>query len=94
MENFFGNKNSINTTPDINETKKELDSEKEKKHLELRKNKLYNLISSKRKINLFNETNNLIKKNYDLNYEEIANIPNTYKIDIPKFIQKVRIKII
>lgn len=70
--------------------KKELNSEKEINHLNLRKIKLNDLISSKRKINSLKKDNNEMKEKYNLNLEDIKSIPQEYIIDIPKFIEKVR----
>ena len=89
MENFWQNKNSINIQKDEN-IKKEFISEKEKNHLNLRKKKLYEIIASKRKIDLSTKSNDEIKKEYSLDYEEIDNIPVKYKVDISKFIENVR----
>ena len=91
MENFWQNKNNINISIDENTIKKEFNSEKEKNHLNLRKKKLNEIISSKRKIDLSIKSNDLIQKEYSLNFEDIGNIPDKYKLDIPLFIQKVRI---
>ena len=91
MENFWQNKNNINISIDENTIKKEFNSEKEKNHLNLRKKKLNEIITSKRKIDLSIKSNDLIQKEYSLNFEDIGNIPDKYKLDIPLFIQKVRI---
>ena len=90
MENFWHNKNNDNISINEKEFKKELNTEKEKTHLNLRKKKLNDLISSKRKINCLEDSNNEIKKNYSLNLENINNIPIAYNVDIPQFIEKVR----
>ena len=90
MENFWHNKNNDNISINEKEFKKELNTEKEKTHLNLRKKKLNDLISSKRKINCLEDSNNEIKKNYSVNLENINNIPIAYKVDIPQFIEKVR----
>ena len=39
--------------------------------------------------NSYDENSDLIK--YRLNFEDIGEIPSEYKIDIPQFIEKVRI---
>ena len=86
MENFSKielNNNEI--------SKKELKEEKEKSRLNLRKSKLDKILFSKRMLTFLNESDNDIKKNYDLNFEDIINnIPDKYKIDIPLFLDRVR----
>lgn len=86
MENFSKielNNNEI--------SKKELKEEKEKSRLNLRKSKLDKILFSKRMLTFLNESDNDIKKNYDLNLEDIINnIPDKYKIDIPLFLDRVR----
>ena len=86
MENF--SKIEVNS----NEmSKKELKEEKEKSRLNLRKSKLDKILFSKRMLTFLNESDNDIKKNYDLNLEDIINnIPDKYKIDIPLFLDRVR----
>ena len=85
MENYSLDKNKENTI------KSEFNLDKEKTRLNLRKNKLNNIISSKRKIISFNQDNDLIKKEYNINLEEIINnIPLEYKINITQFIDQVR----
>ena len=86
MENF--SKIEVNS----NEmSKKELKEEKEKSRLNLRKSKLDKILFSKRMHTFLNESDNDIKKNYDLNLEDIINnIPDKYKIDIPLFLDRVR----
>ena len=72
-------------------SKKELKEEKEKSRLNLRKSKLDKILFSKRMLTFLNESDNDIKKNYDLNFEDIINnIPDKYKIDIPLFLDRVR----
>ena len=93
MENFSKNKMNMDTSVNKITIKKELNSEKEMNHLNLRKIKLNDLISSKRKINSLKKDNNEMKEKYNLNLEDIKNIPQEYIIDIPKFIEKVRILI-
>lgn len=86
MENFSKielNNNEI--------SKKELKEEKEKSRLNLRKSKLDKILFSKRMLTFLNESDNDIKKNYDLNFEDIINnIPDKFKIDIPLFLDRVR----
>ena len=86
MENF--SKIEVNS----NEmSKKELKEEKEKSRLNLRKSKLDKILFSKRMLTFLNESDNEIKKNYDLNFEDIINnVPDKYKIDIPLFLDRVR----
>ena len=85
MENYSLDKNKENTIKD------EFNLDKEKTRLNLRKNKLNNIISSKRKIISFNQDNDFIKKEYNINLEEIINnIPFEYKINITQFIDQVR----
>ena len=86
MENF--SKIEVNS----NEmSKKELKEEKEKSRLNLRKSKLDKILFSKRMLTFLNESDNDIKKNYDLNLEDIINnIPDKFKIDIPLFLDRVR----
>lgn len=90
MENFSKNKMNMDTSVNEITIKKELNSEKEMNHLNLRKIKLNDLISSKRKINSLKKDNNEMKEKYNLNLEDIKNISQEYIIDIPKFIEKVR----
>ena len=86
MENF--SKIEVNS----NEmSKKELKEEKEKSRLNLRKSKLDKILFSKRMLTFLNESDNDIKKNYDLNLDDIINnIPDKFKIDIPLFLDRVR----
>ena len=75
-------------------TKKEFEYEKEKCHLNLRKNKLAEILSSKRRKIINNENDKKIK-NYSIQLEDIINnIPNEYKIDINLFLDNVRIFIL
>ena len=72
-------------------TKKEFEYEKEKCRLNLRKNKLAEILSSKRRKIINNENDKKIK-NYSIQLEDIINnIPNEYKIDINLFLDNVRI---
>lgn len=70
--------------------KNEFKKEKENLKLTLRKNKINQIIFSKRKITY--RINNIeeIKTKYTIKIEDIQ-IPNELKIDIPSFINKVRI---
>lgn len=71
-------------------TKKEFEGEKEKCRLNLRKNKIDEILSSKRRKIFLNESNNEIKK-YSIKLEEIINnIPDEYKIDMTQFHDNVR----
>lgn len=75
-------------------TKKEFEYEKEKCRLNLRKNKLAEILSSKRRKIINNENDKKIK-NYSIQLEDIINnIPNEYKIDINLFLDNVRIFIL
>ena len=86
MENF--SKIEVNSNEML---KKELKEEKEKSRLNLRKSKLDKILFSKRMLTFLNESDNDIKKNYDLNLEDIINnIPDKFKIDIPLFLDRVR----
>ena len=86
MENIWKNKK-----PEISEDEKdiklEFNSEKEKTHLNLRKKKIYDILSSKRKINLSDENDDLRK--YRLFLEDIGDISPEFKIDITHFNEKV-----
>ena len=91
MEELFNNKRDFSKKE--NSIKIEIDKEKEKTRLNLRKNKLDKILLSKRKIILTNNTDNFIdiKKQYELNLEEIIkNIPTKYQLDIPLFLDSVR----
>lgn len=90
MENPWKNKSQkVDISEDENKLKLEFNSEKEQTHLNLRKKKIYEILSSKRKIDFSDENSDLIK--YRLNFEDIGEIPSECKIDIPQFIEKVRI---
>lgn len=65
-----------------------LRAEKEQTKLTLRKNKLFNIISSKRKINFQNETDPVIEQEYLINLNDIT-IPEELKINLNKFFQNV-----
>ena len=80
--NFKKNKNNSNIEDDLKLEKEEL-------RLSLRKKKITNIISSKRKIlqNIQNANDN--KEKYTIALKEIK-IPNECQIDIPKFLDNVR----
>ena len=62
--------------------------------MNLRKNKLAEILSSKRRKIINNENDKKIK-NYSIQLEDIINnIPNEYKIDINLFLDNVRIFIL
>ena len=84
MENIWKNKKISEGENDI---KLEFNSEKEKTHLNLRKKKIYEILSSKRKIDLSDENDDL--KKYRLFLEDIGDIPPEFKIDITHFNEKV-----
>ena len=65
-----------------------LRAEKEQTKLTLRKNKLFNIISSKRKITFQNETDPVIEQEYLINLNDIT-IPEELKINLNKFFQNV-----
>ena len=86
MENFSKIQKNNNEI-----TKMEFEEEKEKSRLNLRKTKLEKILSSKRKMNLIDGSDDEIKKNYSLNLDDIiSNIPDEYKINIIQFLDKVR----
>lgn len=70
--------------------KDEFKLENEKLKLSLRKNKINNIIFSKRKIIYNTENDEDVKKNYSININDIQ-IPNELIIDIPNFIKNVRL---
>ena len=80
--NFKKNKNISNIEDDLKLEKEEL-------RLSLRKKKITNIISSRRKIlnNIQNANDN--KEKYTIEPKEIK-IPNECQIDIPKFLDNVR----
>ena len=67
----------------------DLKLEKEEKRLSLRKKKITNIISSKRKIlqNIQNANDN--KEKYTIELKDIK-IPNEWQIDVSKFLYNVR----
>ena len=86
MENFSKIQKNNNEI-----TKMEFEEEKEKSRLNLRKTKLEKILSSKRKMNLIDGSDDEIKKNYSLNLDDIINnIPDEYKLNIIQFLDKVR----
>ena len=89
MEKFLPRKNLGNSTNNSNIID-DLKLENEKLRLTLRKNKINNIISEKRKKSYKKDNIEEIKKNYSINLEDIQ-IPNEYIIDIPKLYNKVRI---
>ena len=73
--------------------KEQLKLEKEEIRLNLRKNKINNILFSKRKINYMNEINDDIKYNYCININDF-NIPQELNINISKFNKDVSMKFI
>ena len=71
------------------EIRDEFKLENEERRLTLRKNKINNIIFSKRKISNINENISDNIKKYKIEIKDI-NIPNELKIDIPQFHDKVR----
>ena len=71
--------------------KEQLKLEKEEIRLNSRKNKINNIIFSKRKINYTNEINDDIKSYYCININDF-NIPQELKINISKFNENVSFK--
>ena len=65
----------------------------EESKLSLRKKNLNNILSSKRKLILENETDSKVDKEYVIDIKEII-IPEEFKIDINKFYENVIIYII
>ena len=84
--------NKMNNDFQISEytMKEEFTSEKEKTRLNLRKNKINEIILSKRKIAYTNESNEEIRKKYIINIEDLENLKKEYITAIPNFIIKVR----
>ena len=68
--------------------KKILNEEKEQTKLTLRKNKLFNIISSKRKLNFQNETDPIIEQEYLIHLNNFS-VPAELKINLTKFFQNV-----
>lgn len=80
--NFKKNNNYSNIEDDLK-------LEKEEIRLSLRKKKITNIISSKRKILHHIQNVNDNKEKYTIELKDIK-IPNEYQIDIPKFLDNVR----
>lgn len=68
--------------------KKIINEEKEQTKLTLRKNKLFNIISSKRKLNFQNETDPIIEQEYLIHLNDFS-VPEELKINLTKFFQNV-----
>ena len=100
MDNFNLNKNKENSLNNNSNyisiylfikiiiVKEQLKSEQELSRLTLRKNKLYTIISSKRKIGYSNEIDSEIQNYYNIK-ENDFNIPPELKITTSKFNQNV-----
>ena len=80
--NFIKNKNNSNIEDDLK-------LEKEEIRLSLRKKKITNIISSKRKISYNIQNINDNKEKYSIEFKDIK-IPNECQIDISKFLDNVR----
>ena len=65
-----------------------LNKEKEISKLSLRKNKLNDILSSKRKINFNSEINSKLNEEYSIDLNDLS-IPEEQKIDINKFFENV-----
>lgn len=65
-----------------------LNKEKEISKLSLRKNKLNDILSSKRKINFNSEINSKLNEEYSIDLNDLS-IPEEQKIDINKFYENV-----
>ena len=65
-----------------------LSKEKEISKLSLRKNKLNDILSSKRKINFNSEINSKLNEEYSIDLNDLS-IPEEQKIDINKFYENV-----
>ena len=65
-----------------------LNKEKEISKLSLRKNKLNDILSSKRKINFNSEINSKLNEEYSIDLNDLS-IPVEQKIDINKFYENV-----
>ena len=90
MENIRRNKIDNDLSINQDKIKEEFNLHQEKTRLNLRKNKINDIISSKRKITQINESNEEINLKYYLNIEDIKNIHKEYIIDIPQFFFKVK----
>ena len=86
MEKILSNKprkNSLNIADELKEEKQNL-------KLTLRKNKINQILFTKRKISYAVNNNEEIRKKYSINIEELQ-ISNELKIDIPSFLNNVRL---
>lgn len=83
-------KNPLNQQYEKNDIKNEFKIENEKLKLSLRKNKINDIIFSKRKITYNKENYEYIKKKYSINIDDIQ-IQTDLKIDIPNFLKNVRL---
>ena len=86
MENLSLIKSKENST----DLKEDFKLEKEKEKLSLRKKKINNIILSKRKITYKTENKEEIKQKYIIKIDDIQ-ISKEYELDIPSFINNVRI---
>ena len=86
MENLSLIKSKENST----DLKEEFKLEKEKEKLSLRRKKINNIILSKRKITYKTENKEEIKQKYIIKIDDIQ-ISKEYELDIPSFINNVRI---
>lgn len=78
----------------FNIVKEQLKLEQEENKLSLRKNKINNILFSKRKIpNYLNETNEEFQREYLINMDDL-NIPKDFKINFNKFCQNVSLILI
>lgn len=78
----------------FNIVKEQLKLEQEEIKLSLRKNKINNILFSKRKIpNHPNETNEEFQREYLINMDDL-NIPKDFKINFNKFCQNVSLILI
>ena len=80
----------IKSKENSKDLKEEFKLEKEKEKLSLRKKKINNIILSKRKITYKTENKEEIKQKYIIKIDDIQ-ISKEYELDIPSFINKVRI---
>ena len=83
-------KDPLNQQYEKNDIKNEFKIENEKLKLSLRKNKINDIIFSKRKITYNKENYEYIKKKYSINIDDIQ-IQTDLKIDIPNFLKNVRL---
>ena len=80
----------IKSKENSKDLKEEFKLEKEKEKLSLRKKKINNIILSKRKITYKTENKEEIKQKYIIKIDDIQ-ISKEYELDIPSFINNVRI---